>query len=180
VRKTVDIGNGRNKSLMLSSPENIKLPEARAGCWRRFMNQREDQLFLVLTLVIGAVVGLIVVEFILLMERFGARLYPEGGATWRRVLIPVGGSLGMGYLLFRFFPNARGSGIPQTKAALCAREGRISAKTILGKFFCTSATLAAGIPLGREGPAVQVGAGIASVLGRKLGLSQEKVKALID
>jgi CIC family chloride channel protein len=85
----------------------------------------------------------------------------------------------MGYLLFRFFPNARGSGVPQTKAALYAREGRISINTIFGKFFCTSATLASGIPLGREGPSVQVGAGIASVLGRKLGLSPEKVKSLI-
>jgi len=140
---------------------------------------REDQLFLILTLVIGAVVGMIVVAFILLTERFGARLYPEDSAAWRRVLIPIVGSLGMGYLLFRFFPDARGSGVPQTKAALYAREGRISIKTILGKFFCTSATLASGIPLGREGPAVQVGAGIASVLGRKLGLSPEKVKALI-
>ena len=128
---------------------------------------------------IGAVVGLVVVAFILLTERFGARLYPAGGAAWRRVLIPVVGSLGMGYLLFRFFPDARGSGVPQTKAALYAREGRISVKTILGKFFCTAATLASGIPLGREGPSVQVGAGIASVLGRKLGLSPEKVKALI-
>src|SRR6266478_5623667 len=38
---------------------------------------------------------------------------------------------------------------------------------------------ACGLPLGREGPAVQVGAGIASVLGRKLGLRPEKVKALV-
>jgi CIC family chloride channel protein len=85
----------------------------------------------------------------------------------------------MGYLLYRFFPDARGSGVPQTKAALYARGGRISLGTVFGKFFCTSATLASGIPLGREGPAVQVGAGIASVLGRKLGLRPEKVKALI-
>jgi CIC family chloride channel protein len=85
----------------------------------------------------------------------------------------------MGYLLYRYFPDARGSGIPQTKAALYAREGRITAATMLGKFFCTSATLASGIPLGREGPTVQVGAGIASVLGRHLGLRPEKVKALI-
>ena len=91
----------------------------------------------------------------------------------------VAGSLVMGYLLYRYFPNARGSGVPQTKAALYAREGRITLRTMLGKFFCTSVTLASGIPLGREGPAVQVGAGIASVLGRKLGLRQEKVKALI-
>jgi chloride channel protein, CIC family len=65
------------------------------------------------------------VAFILLTERFGARLYPEGSAAWRRVLIPIVGSLGMGYLLFRFFPDARGSGVEQTKAALYAREGRI-------------------------------------------------------
>ncbi|HYL83543.1 MAG TPA: chloride channel protein [Candidatus Angelobacter sp.] len=144
-----------------------------------FMGEREEQVFLILTLVIGALVGLVVVAFILLTERFGARLYPAGGRGLRRLLVPVAGSLGMGYLLYRYFPDARGSGVPQTKAALYAREGRISLATVIGKFFCTSATLASGIPLGREGPAVQVGAGIASVLGRKLGLRPEKVKALI-
>ena len=107
------------------------------------------------------------------------RLYPAGGAAWRRVLVPVAGSLAMGYLLYRFFPDARGSGVPQTKAALFAREGRITLRTVLGKFFCTATTLASGIPLGREGPSVQVGAGIASVLGRALGLRPEKVKALL-
>src|SRR5271170_7266828 len=147
--------------------------------WNALLHEREEQVFLVLTLLIGALVGLTVVAFILVTERFGARLYPAGGAAWRRLLVPVVGSLGMGYLLYRFFPDARGSGVPQTKAALFARGGRISLGTVFGKFFCTSATLASGIPLGREGPAVQVGAGIASVLGRALGLSPAKVKALI-
>ena len=143
------------------------------------LQQREDQVFLVLALVIGALTGLAVVAFILLTEREGMRLYPAGSDRWRRVLFPVVGSLGIGYLLFRYFPYARGSGVPQTKAALFAREGRITLRTVLGKFFCTSATLASGIPLGREGPSVQVGAGIASVLGRFLGLRPEKVKALL-
>ncbi len=143
------------------------------------LQQREDQIFLVLALVIGALTGLAVVAFILLTERMGMRLYPVGGAPWRRLLFPVVGSLGIGYLLYRYFPNARGSGVPQTKAALYAREGRITLRTVVGKFFCTSATLASGIPLGREGPSVQVGAGIASVLGRRLGLRPEKVKALL-
>ncbi len=120
-----------------------------------------------------------VVAFIVLTERLGMRLYPVGSAPWRRVLFPVAGSLGIGYLLYRYFPNARGSGVPQTKAALFAREGRITLRTLLGKFFCTSATLASGIPLGREGPSVQVGGGIASVLGRALGLRSEQVKNLI-
>ena len=143
------------------------------------IRDREEQVFLLLTLVIGVLTGLAVVAFILLTERLGMRLYPLGSAAWRRVLIPVLGSLGIGYLLYRYFPDARGSGVPQTKAALFARGGRITLSTVLGKFFCTAATLASGIPLGREGPSVQVGGGIASVLGRYLGLTPERVKALI-
>jgi CIC family chloride channel protein len=147
--------------------------------WTSLLEQREDQVFLVQTLLIGALVGLAVVAFIVVTERLGVRLYPAGEAAWRRLLVPVAGSLAMGYLLYRYFLDARGSGVPQTKAALFAREGRITLGTVLGKFFCTSATLASGIPLGREGPSVQVGAGIASVLGRGLGLRPEKVKALL-
>jgi chloride channel protein, CIC family len=147
--------------------------------WARLRDQREEQVFLVLTILIGALAGLAVVAFIVLTERLGMRLYPVGSAAWRRVLVPISGSLAMGYLLYRYFPNARGSGVPQTKAALFARGGFIALRTVLGKFGCTAATLASGIPLGREGPSVQVGAGIASVLGRALGLRPEKVKALL-
>src|SRR5215471_8194912 len=161
----------------MSLKQDLQIVEPTA--LRRFLSGREDQVFLVLTLLIGALVGSIVVAFILLTERVGQRLYPVGGAGWHRLAFPMLVSLIMGYLLYRYFPNARGSGVPQTKAALYAREGHISLRTVFGKFFCTSVTLASGIPLGREGPSVQVGAGIASVLGRKLGLSTEKVKALI-
>jgi len=166
---------------MSESPNEEAELERETPQWRQIspFRQRENQIFLLLTLAIGALTGLAVVAFILLTERLGMRLYPVGCAAWRRVLIPVAGSLGIGYLLSRYFPDARGSGVPQTKAALFAREGVITLGTVLGKFFCTSVTLASGIPLGREGPAVQVGGGIASVLGRRLGLRPEKIKALI-
>jgi CIC family chloride channel protein len=167
---------------MANATESARPPSwwgARLAKWAAFRNEREDQVFLALTLLIGALVGLLVVAFILLTERVGARLDAAGGSPWRRLLVPAAGSLAMGYLLYRYFPDARGSGVPQTKAALYAREGKITLATVFGKFFCTSATLASGIPLGREGPAVQVGGGIASVLGRALGLPTERVKALI-
>jgi len=172
---------------MESDPEETNSASSSPSWWKRlsspqwemFVRDHEEKVFLVLSLLIGALVGLAVVAFILVTERFGARLYPADGSAWRRLLVPVGGSLAMGYLLFKYFPEARGSGVPQTKAALFARGGYISLKTVLGKFSCTSATVASGIPLGREGPAVQVGAGIASVLGRHLGLREENVKSLI-
>lgn len=156
---------------MKESHEPVETSAAR----RRY----EDKLLLVLTLIIGAVVSLAVVAFILLTENLGARMYPAGAAAWRRVLIPLLGALSTGVLLYRYFPNARGSGIPQTKAALFLRDGYIAFRTVLGKFGLCSVSLASGIALGREGPAVQVGAGIASVLGRRLGLSTVGIKALV-
>ncbi len=143
------------------------------------IHKRDGQLVFLLSIAVGALTGLAVVAFILLTERLGMRMYTVGSSAWHRALIPVAGSLGIGYLLYRYFPDARGSGVPQTKAALFARRGVITISTVLGKFFCTSITLACGIPLGREGPAVQVGGGIASILGRRLGLPTEKVKVLL-
>ena len=85
------------------------------------MKQREEQIFLLVTLLIGALVGLTVVAFIVLTERFGARIDATVAAAWRRLLVPIVGSLSMGFLLYKYFPDARGSGVPQTKAALFAR-----------------------------------------------------------
>ncbi len=146
--------------------------------WTGFRN-REDQVMILLSLVIGLLVGLTVVAFILLTGRLAARMYPPNSAAWRRVLIPTAGALVSGYLLYRYFPDARGSGIPQAKFALFIRNGYIGIKTVLGKFFCCTITLASGIPLGREGPSVQIGAGIASVIGRRFGLGPANIKALV-
>src|SRR6185503_15504619 len=126
------------------------------------LRRKEDRLSLLLSLVIGALVGLVVVAFILLTGRLAALMFPTGAAGWRRIVIPVLGSLGTGYLLFKYFPLARGSGIPQTRAALFIHDGRISLRSVAGKFVCCCISLASGIPLGREGPAVYIGAGLAS------------------
>jgi chloride channel protein, CIC family len=147
--------------------------------WRQRLSAREDQTFLALTIVIGALAGLAVVAFILLTERLGARLFPPNVSVLRRMLAPAIGSLVIGYVLVRFFPDARGNGVTQTRAAFYSSDARITLHAVVGKFLCTSATLASGIPLGPEGPSIAVGAGIASVLGRKIGLSTEKVRSLI-
>ena len=93
-----------------------------------------------------------VVAFILLTENLGARMYPAGAAAWRRVLIPIVGSLSSGYFLYRYFPNARGSGIPQTKTALFIRDGFISLRTVIGKFTMCSVTLASGLAWAAKAP----------------------------
>jgi CIC family chloride channel protein len=142
------------------------------------LRRKEDRLALALSLFIGALVGLVVVGYILLTGRLAALLYHGGGPAWR-ILTPIVGSLIAGYLLFRYFPLARGSGIPQTRAAVFIHEGRISLRSVIGKFITTTVTLASGIPLGREGPSVYMGAGLASSIGRRLGLSRNQIKWLL-
>ncbi len=147
--------------------------------WNEAVRKNEDKLFLVLTLLLGALIGLVVTMFLIVTERFTQRLYPDSRAAWRPLVFPVLGSLSMGYLLERFLPHARGSGIPQTKVALFIRGGRIQLRTVLGKFFCSSVSLASGLALGPEGPAVQIGSGIASQAGQKLGFGPARLKQLI-
>jgi CIC family chloride channel protein len=165
----------------MSSPSNSDPPAPlyTFAYWRARLAAREDQVLLALAIVIGALAGLAVVAFILVTERLGARLFPSNVSVLRRILSPALGSLIVGYVLVRFFPDARGNGVTQTRAALYSSDARITLHAVVGKFLCTSATLASGIPLGPEGPSIAVGAGIASVLGRKLGLSTERVRSLI-
>ena len=153
--------------------------------WRRIaslvenIRRSEDRLALAVSLLIGALVGLVVVAFVMLTGQLAAHMYPADGAGWRRILVPTLGSLVTGILLFRYFPDARGSGIPQTRAAIFIHDGRITLRTVVGKFLCCTTSLASGIALGREGPSVHIGSGIASVIGRRVGLSNAQVRWLV-
>ncbi|MDB5954270.1 chloride channel protein [Ramlibacter sp.] len=66
----------------------------------------------------------------------------------------------------RFFPGAAGSGIPQVMVALqdgvspAARRRFVSLRLSLAKIVLTAAGLLGGLAIGREGPSVQVAAGV--------------------
>lgn len=141
------------------------------------LQEHEDKILIMLALVISAAVGLITVGFVAFTERLSSILLTTTPS--RRLLSPLLGSLVGGWLLYRFFPDERGSGIPQTRVALILNKGFISLRTVIGKFICSSISLGSGVALGREGPSVHIGAGIASVIGRRLGLTTKQISALI-
>ena len=163
-------------SSILGDFKNL-LPPLQRRLARLDLGEHEDKILVLLALVISAVVGLIVVAFLAVTERLGHALAAAG--PLQRFLSPLIGSLVGGLLLFRFFPDARGSGIPQTRVALILQNGYISLRTVIGKFICSSISLGSGVALGREGPSVQIGAWIASVAGRRLGLSENHIRWLI-
>jgi len=140
-------------------------------------HEHQDKILLLLALVISAVVGLITVAFVAVTEKLSNILLASGEP--QRFLSPFIGSLVGGWLLFRFFPDARGSGIPQTRVALLLNNGIIRMRTVVGKFICSAISLGSGVALGREGPSVHIGAGIASSAARRLGLGEEHTRSLI-
>src|SRR5262245_12813726 len=84
-----------------------------------------------------------------------------------------------GILLAKFYPEARGSGVPQTKAAFHLDEGRIRPIVPFGKFLTGALCIGSGHSMGREGPSVQIGAGLASAIGGWMRLSPERVRDLV-
>ena len=140
---------------------------------------RENQLFLVLTIVIGVLAGLSAVLFTVAIEQTSHRLFGLAPSRLRLFAVAPLVSLVTGLLLAKVFPGVRGSGVPQTEAAYHLSGGVIPGRVPFGKFITGVLCIGSGHSMGREGPSVQIGAGLASVIGRWLRLPPERVRNLV-
>ena len=140
---------------------------------------RENHVFLALTIIIAVLAGLSAVLFTLAIKGTNYLLFGIGPSNLRYILVPTLMSLVTGFLLLKYFPEARGSGVPQTEAAYHLKDGDIPARVAFGKFLTGALCIGSGHSMGREGPSVQIGAGIASAIGKWFNLSPERAKSLV-
>ncbi|MFM6055828.1 MAG: chloride channel protein [Sphaerospermopsis kisseleviana] len=93
----------------------------------------------------------------------------------------IGMSFGFlaGWLVQRLAPEAAGSGIPQVKASLANVPIKLSWRVALIKLLSAIIALGSGITLGRQGPTVQVGAGLAAGMSRTFPTSPEHRRQMI-
>jgi CIC family chloride channel protein len=146
---------------------------------REQLRLREHQLFVVLSVVIGVLAGLAAVLFALAIDATNRLLFGFNPQPARLFAVPALVSVATGVLLSKVFPGVRGSGVPQTKAAFHLAGGRIPRRVPVGKFMTGVLCIGSGHSMGREGPSVQIGAGIASNVGRWFHLSPQRVRALV-
>ncbi|HUB02489.1 MAG TPA: chloride channel protein [Terriglobales bacterium] len=141
---------------------------------------REDRLFLVLSVFIGIFSGLAVVCFRFAIDWCRIYLLGSGSmlSTSRLLLAPTLTGLVIAILVIHVFPLARGSGVNQTKAALYIYNGYIPIRTALGKFVTAALAIGSGQSLGPEDPSLQIGAGLASALGRQMKLSRDRMRLI--
>ena len=121
-------------------------------------------------LLFAALSGLLVIGFTFLAEHASdafARLQSSGGwLRWTPLLLTPALTMLVLWLTRRFAPGAGGSGIQQVVRALdddlpdAQRNWLVSLKLSFHKVGLVSGGLLAGLSIGREGPAVQICAGV--------------------
>jgi CIC family chloride channel protein len=150
----------------------------RPADFTRIAPTRDERLFLMLSIFIGVISGLLVVSFRVAIEWIGILTLgsaPHPGEL-RLLIAPAAAGLVVAALVMWFFPAARGSGVNQTKAAFYIYNGYISFKTVIGKFITSALAIGAGHSLGPEDPSLQIGAGVASMIARRLRLSRQRLR----
>src|SRR5215470_15810451 len=137
-----------------------------------------------LSLLAGAATGLVGAIFRLALEHGDS--YRNSLIAWAHakpntgfpllIIVCVSAPAVAAWLVRRFSPHASGSGIPNVEAALSGEVPpapfvadvifRQQPRFVSVKFVGGLLAISSGLALGREGPSVQMGASVASMLGR--------------
>src|SRR6202161_2813336 len=162
----------------MPAPTRVKVPRRLFSTLEGVFN--EEVFFLILCVFIGIFSGLAVVCFRLAIDWTHLALLGPLPQThsWRLFAVPALAGLVVAALVLHVFPTIRGSGVNQTKAALYIFNGFLPFRTAVGKFICPALAIGSGQSLGPEDPSLQIGASIASALGRQLKISREKLRLM--
>ncbi|MFQ5883958.1 MAG: chloride channel protein, partial [Thermoplasmata archaeon] len=98
---------------------------------------------------------------------------------WLLVILPVGGLI-VGLMTTYLAEEAKGHGVPEVMEAMQTKGGRLRPRIVIVKAFASSICIGTGGSAGREGPIVQMGAGVGSSIGQRSRLSDTRIKILLS
>ncbi|MBD3217544.1 MAG: CBS domain-containing protein, partial [candidate division Zixibacteria bacterium] len=148
----------------------------------------ETQILILLSFVVGISTGLGAVLFIWLIEQakqlfFGYSLsyLNQFIINWKFwiPLIPLLGGLLVGPIVYRYAREAKGHGVPEVMESVALRGGIIRPRVAIAKSIASALCIGSGGSAGREGPIVQIGSAIGSMIGSLFRMSGERVKILV-
>lgn len=148
----------------------------------------ENAIILFLALIVGVAGGYGAVLFRLLIRLFQNIFYGDSGsileavthiAWYKRILIPAVGGLLVGPLVYFFAREAKGHGVPEVMEAVALRAGRIRKRVVAIKCLVSGICIGSGGSVGREGPIVQIGSAVGSLLGQIIKAPAPRMRILV-
>ena len=120
---------------------------------RAALSMREDNFFLLLSVIIGLFAGLAVVCFRISIDYTRLWLLGSGinPGPVRVLLVPTAAGLLLAFIVLRIFPRVKGSGVTQTKSAVYIYDGYIPFDTVIGKFLTCALAIGSGCFLAMVG-----------------------------
>jgi CIC family chloride channel protein len=185
------------RRLQLSPHGGIRMPEGKEGARRTSNDEPAESVRLcrlvLLAVITGVTAGLGAVLFramvaffhnVLFLGRFSldydASLHtPPGPLGPFIILVPVAGAVGVTFLIKNFAPLARGSGVPEVMDAVHHHRGIIRPIVPAIKALASSLSLGSGGSIGSEGPIIQIGSSLGSLLGQIFPVSVLERNTLI-
>ncbi|MGD8306212.1 MAG: chloride channel protein [Ignavibacteria bacterium] len=95
------------------------------------------------------------------------------------IIIPIIGGLIVGPLIYFFAPEAKGHGVPEVMQAILMKSGVIRARVAFIKTIASAVTIGTGGSVGREGPIIQIGSSLGSMVGQFFRVPKSKLKTLV-
>jgi chloride channel protein, CIC family len=144
----------------------------------------ETLVLVTFAIVVGIGGGLGTIIFVRMISFFntvffgGGKLLGLPGTTYV-ILLPILGGLIVGPLVHFIAPEAKGHGVPEVLTAIATKGGRIRPVVVLVKALGSAITIGSGGSVGREGPIVQIGSALGSIIGQLFKLSERRVINLV-
>jgi len=154
----------------------------------RLRTSRPDALIqlAVLGTLAGLMTGLVIVSFRYLIEVTQASFLPGNNAENYealpisiRIVLPIAGAILIA-LIFKLFAKQRYTvGVSHVMERLSYHQGYLNFRGLVIQYVGAAIAIISGQSLGREGPAIHLGASTSSLLGQKLGLPNNTIRTLI-
>jgi len=145
----------------------------------------EAVLLSVLAILLGTGAGLGVWGFKALITWFHGLFFTQLGGwleplgAWTVLLLPVLGGLLVGLMMHWLVGEERHQGVAGIMEAVALAGGRLRYARVPVKVLAAALGIGSGASVGPEDPSVQIGANLGSLIGQKLRLSEDRVRALV-
>jgi CIC family chloride channel protein len=104
---------------------------------------------------------------------------PPGGIGFMTVVVPVVGGLIVGVMAKYGTDRIRGHGIPEAMEAVLKNKSNVSVRVAIFKPISAAIAVGTGGPFGAEGPIIQTGGALGSLIGQAMRLSARERRILL-